>query len=724
MPRIPVRVEPYNSPSKQHRHYKSKRDQILRALGKAAYINGSQFALLLVSARGDVETYASEALQGRLDSWFVKSGIANEARELAKGGYEERPRPSLGSLGVDDLLGSRMDDLQESSTSASPAKMNDDPFLDSWNTMTVSTPKSLESQNWTAAMKKDMVTDDANSCLYERGSASDICSPPVARVPQMSTPLHPSASRRNSQYSSRVASQALQAQYTIELKDEASRTAFMELRFSQLQQIMCKMVAKEWIKVIEPKKQTRFPYNKGEAGKPAWWPEDVRHKEPDHLMKPERHALLLAILRSSQTRIARLQLATAEVSALIKAGKGSYLMDVYRVAREEEKLRDEGRDMNSPVTVGVSSLEGWDAMAGCVAASGSQAHAMESDTSLQDGREAKGKRRMTSRTDEEDQADLSISSTWTSSGHEVSSPHRAVLSSAAPAPVPSSLNMQLRSVDTSGSHVVTNSPYDASPDLFSPALPSTSSNPARSHTMDTPSTIPMSMVQSPAASHAPLQGSYVSGVAEPSPRSTSMSHPVQSVPMRPTRSTPAQVATTPDNWAMRQAQSNLPGIHLEGPISGSPMSTEGPRMAWGMPPQTHSLSSSYPRAGDNGNVPPSHWPMPETPVQRPSHSSGMPMNFGFCVSPSGDVRFSSSFDASFSSSHHGPVTPAHLGHMNMPGTAMPPGMSPQGNGGSLGFHDTATAHPPTHPMDMHGFPSKTHPPTNMPFHPMPDWPTH
>ena len=84
MPRIPVRVEPYSSPSKQHRHYKSKRDQVLRSLGKAAYINGSQFALLLVSARGDVETYASDALQGHLDTWFVKSGIADEARQLAQ----------------------------------------------------------------------------------------------------------------------------------------------------------------------------------------------------------------------------------------------------------------------------------------------------------------------------------------------------------------------------------------------------------------------------------------------------------------------------------------------------------------------------------------------------------------------------------------------------------------------------------------------------------------
>ncbi|KAH0543665.1 hypothetical protein GP486_008559, partial [Trichoglossum hirsutum] len=37
---------------------------------------------------------------------------------------------------------------------------------------------------------------------------------------------------------------------------------FFETRFKQLQQLVCKVVAKAWIKVIEPKKQTNFPYNK------------------------------------------------------------------------------------------------------------------------------------------------------------------------------------------------------------------------------------------------------------------------------------------------------------------------------------------------------------------------------------------------------------------------------------------------------------------------------
>jgi hypothetical protein len=146
----------------------------------------------------------------------------------------------------------------------------------------------------------------------------------------------------------------------VTLSDQAARTAFFELRFGQMQQGMCKTVAKAWIKIIEPKKQTRCPYNKGEEGKPDWWPEGVRHKEPDHLMKPERHSLLLTILRSPKIKVSRLQLATAEVVAMIRADKVNLLMDVYRIAREEERLRESGKGViDRPITVGVSTLQGW-----------------------------------------------------------------------------------------------------------------------------------------------------------------------------------------------------------------------------------------------------------------------------------------------------------------------------------------------------------------------------
>ncbi|WFD34382.1 hypothetical protein MCUN1_001221 [Malassezia cuniculi] len=313
----PQRNSPLCSPSKQHRHFKCKRDQVLRALGKAAYINGSHFAIMWVSARGDVETYASDAFQGHLDEWFKSSGIVDEARSLARGHGAMH-----GQKGEEDAV-------DAADTSADMSVGADDPFLDTWSSMGRNSHLN--------------VTDDSLQ--------GDMIQSPI---PDMSTPVQLTSSNNT-------------PSHEIVFRDERERTEFFELRFSQLQQVMCKMVAKAWIKVIEPKKQTRCPYNKGEEGRPAWWPADVRHKEPDHLMKPERHALLIAMLRTGQVRVARLQLATAEVVALIKAGKVSLLMDIYRLAREEERLRDTGADMDTPITIRVSTTRGWDSANGCAA---------------------------------------------------------------------------------------------------------------------------------------------------------------------------------------------------------------------------------------------------------------------------------------------------------------------------------------------------------------------
>lgn len=72
--------------------------------------------------------------------------------------------------------------------------------------------------------------------------------------------------------------------HTLTLAPEAIE-AYYTSRFAALQQATCKLVVKAWIKVIEPKKQMKFPYNKGEDLKPQWWPAGVRHREPDHLSK-------------------------------------------------------------------------------------------------------------------------------------------------------------------------------------------------------------------------------------------------------------------------------------------------------------------------------------------------------------------------------------------------------------------------------------------------------
>jgi len=87
------------------------------------------------------------------------------------------------------------------------------------------------------------------------------------------------------------------------IDDEEALTAFYNEAFEQIQQVALKVILKAWIKAIQPKKQSTFPYSssnldtkkakiprskmRDEPRVPPWWPidKDVRHKEPDHISK-------------------------------------------------------------------------------------------------------------------------------------------------------------------------------------------------------------------------------------------------------------------------------------------------------------------------------------------------------------------------------------------------------------------------------------------------------
>lgn len=84
---------------------------------------------------------------------------------------------------------------------------------------------------------------------------------------------------------------------------------YYEKGFENFQQLNCRVIAKAFIKLVEPRKQVNHPYNGKKAAlgsstqradpeltKPRWWPAGVTHKEPDHLIKPERIRLLVHIL--------------------------------------------------------------------------------------------------------------------------------------------------------------------------------------------------------------------------------------------------------------------------------------------------------------------------------------------------------------------------------------------------------------------------------------------
>lgn len=74
--------------------------------------------------------------------------------------------------------------------------------------------------------------------------------------------------------------------------------------FRALQQLGCRTMAKEWIKIIHPKKQSTNPYNgkklkqgtgNPESTKPSYWPKDVIHREPDHINKEGEKQIIMEI---------------------------------------------------------------------------------------------------------------------------------------------------------------------------------------------------------------------------------------------------------------------------------------------------------------------------------------------------------------------------------------------------------------------------------------------
>jgi hypothetical protein len=254
------------------RHYKAKRDMILRVLGKATFINGSQFVITWISPKGDVDVFASEMLQ------------------------ESATRPENPLLNREQL--------------GKEAKRVKGELTRRWKELA-----DLEAKGEAPTMEDDEEDPDRTLVEDERPTT-----PPPEHALTLAQP-------------------DLDEYYTS--------------RFAAMQQNTCKLVVKQWIKIIEPKKQINYPYNGGEETKPQWWPQGVKHKEPDHLSKNgmfdrdvadvERLSLLSAILQSPLVTISRLELSTAEAGAFISLGRAAILREIYIVAKEQEKkLKENG----------------------------------------------------------------------------------------------------------------------------------------------------------------------------------------------------------------------------------------------------------------------------------------------------------------------------------------------------------------------------------------------
>ncbi|KAJ6114319.1 hypothetical protein N7486_000097 [Penicillium sp. IBT 16267x] len=164
------------------------------------------------------------------------------------------------------------------------------------------------------------------------------------------------------------------------VRDKEFLRRYYEKVFQNLQQTNCRVLAKAYVKLVEPRKQVNYPYNgrkivdgrtqqlNPEETKPPWWPAGVSHREPDHLpkagkkisipfgfprkalIKPltnpqERVRLLVYLLCELRTSYGitarRLREADQPIRRQITPVERLQMMDeVYEVREEEEKFLD------------------------------------------------------------------------------------------------------------------------------------------------------------------------------------------------------------------------------------------------------------------------------------------------------------------------------------------------------------------------------------------------
>ncbi|KAJ5930231.1 hypothetical protein N7466_005724 [Penicillium verhagenii] len=157
------------------------------------------------------------------------------------------------------------------------------------------------------------------------------------------------------------------------VRDKEFLLRYYEKVFQNLQQTNCRVLAKAYVKLVEPRKQVNYPYNgrkivdgrtqqlNPEETKPPWWPLGVSHREPDHLPKAalyspslemltislfeERIRLLVYLLCELRTSYGitarRLKEADQPIRRQITPVERLQMMDeIYEVREEEEKFLD------------------------------------------------------------------------------------------------------------------------------------------------------------------------------------------------------------------------------------------------------------------------------------------------------------------------------------------------------------------------------------------------
>jgi hypothetical protein len=231
---------------------------ILKQLGKATFINGSQFVIAFISPKGDVDMFASELLQPSLhskeQSCFNKTELDAQSvkvrQQMAVRWAELKRLEEKGEAPVVEVEANEVEEEDEEEGDESASFDPDQTLVDSEIDI------------------KQLIND----------------TPPTTSVPKLVAPSIPTTA--TSTFTSRLSTPSSDL-YPVSMT-LGSLEEYYGKKFDLIQQSICKVIAKAWIKVIEPKKQVNFPYQNGEKNPPPWWPVGMRHKEPDHLSKSGR----------------------------------------------------------------------------------------------------------------------------------------------------------------------------------------------------------------------------------------------------------------------------------------------------------------------------------------------------------------------------------------------------------------------------------------------------
>ncbi|PWY88316.1 hypothetical protein BO70DRAFT_331650 [Aspergillus heteromorphus CBS 117.55] len=200
----------------------------------------------------------------------------------------------------------------------------------------------------------------------ESPSANDLSSKSIFH----STPEPPQSKRKRVSHECLVPMSITCHQKTmLPVRNTGLLRRYYEKAFDSLQQINCRILAKAYIKLVEPRKQVNYPYNgrkiisgssqqfNPELTKPAWWPTGVTHREPDHLLKAaERIRLLVHILcelrESHSICVEKLKEADQSVRRQIAPVERIPVLDeIYHVREEEERYLDGRTDGSAIICV-------------------------------------------------------------------------------------------------------------------------------------------------------------------------------------------------------------------------------------------------------------------------------------------------------------------------------------------------------------------------------------